>query len=544
MPSPEAKARSWRARRRLIGLCVAVVAVLAVACEPVKPPPEEPPPPPPPGWIATSPAIFPAFTTDIPDYVARCDASAPVQVSVDAPAETTVSVNGLPFQGGQFATEVTRDVGQSFWIVVQAPSGTTTHEVRCLPADFPDWTASRTGQTQAEYYATTTPWSVPAFQSRPVVFDNNGVPVWWSDTTSTYFTTVLQDPNDNNNPKVTWTFQNGAGAQEHNLDGSVYHTVNTTPNGSDPHDILALPNGNYVMVENVSVPAQNLTACGGTASQTLIDQVIQEITPQGAVVSMWDTKTHIPVSETDPQWYSNNCSQGDAYHWNSIEPTSDGYILSFRHLDAIYKINKTTGAVEWKLGGSSHVEALDEKRLAVQQDPVFDGADPATNHFGGQHDARLLGDGTVALHDNGTNLNRPPRAVRYQIDTTNKTATLLESHDDALMPASNCCGSARKLPGGNWVMGWGGTQGSARVGTEITDSGSRVFLLQFSTSGGMYRFTPVPFGVLSRNALRAGMDTQYGTPPVGTTSSGASRGTAKAPAPSPPASTPQQIDQP
>lgn len=36
--------------------------------------------------------------------------------------------------------------------------------------------------------------------------------------------------------------------------------------------------------------------------------------------------------------------------------------------------------------------------------------------FGGQHDARREPDGTVALHDNGTGLNRPPRAVRYRLD--------------------------------------------------------------------------------------------------------------------------------
>jgi hypothetical protein len=468
--------------------------------------------------------------------VIKCDASAPILITVDAPADTTVSINGQPFEGGQFSTSLTRDVGQSFVIVVQSPTALTTHFVRCLPADFPDWTAQRTGETQAEYYATTTPWSVPAFQSRPVIFDNNGVPVWWSNTTNTYFTTVLQDPNDNNNPKVAWTFQNGAGAQEHNLDGSVYHTVNTAPSGSDPHDLLAL-NGKYVMVENVSVPHQNLTACGGTNDETLIDQVIEEITPQGVAVPFWDTMTHIPVSETDPQWYGSNCQQGDAYHWNSIERTSDGdYILSFRHLDAIYRIDGTTGAIEWKLGGTPRAESL-----TVQQDPVFTGG----SHFGGQHDARLLSDGTVTLHDNGTNLDRAPRAVRYQIDATNKTATLVESHDDALMPASNCCGSARKLSGGDWVMGWGGTQGSARVGTEMTDSGSRVFLLQFSTSGGMYRFTPVLPGVLDRNAIRAGMDTQYNTPPIGTATSGASAST-KSPATPPPA--PQtsnpQVDQP
>jgi hypothetical protein len=44
--------------------------------------------------------------------------------------------------------------------------------------------------------------------------------------------------------------------------------------------------------------------------------------------------------------------------------------------------------------------------------------------------------------------------------------------------------------------------------SELTSSGSRVFLLQF-TSGTLYRAVPVPFGVLDRAALRAGMDAQY-----------------------------------
>src|SRR6266496_3009544 len=98
MSSAEPKRRPRLARRHLIGFCVAVVAVVAAACSPVKPPPE---PPPPPGWIATSPTLFPAFSADIPDYVAKCDASSPIVITVNAPDGTNVSINGMPFQGGQ-----------------------------------------------------------------------------------------------------------------------------------------------------------------------------------------------------------------------------------------------------------------------------------------------------------------------------------------------------------------------------------------------------------------------------------------------------------
>src|SRR6266511_150679 len=519
MPSPEPKVHPRRVRRRLVACSVAVLALVAAACATTK---EPPPPPPAPGWIATNPTLFPAFTTDIPDYVIKCDKSAPVHISVDAPPDTTVSVNGLPFQGGQFGTEVTRDVGQSFTIVVQAPSGTTTHFVRCLPSDFPDWTAQRTGDTQAAWYVMSTPQTGPT-PNYPVIFDHDGVPVWWSAPLGNSFTTVL--PNND----VAWTLNTGAGAEEHALDGHLVRTVKSLipGSGTDIHDLLLLPNGNYVLVGNISVPA-DLTSCGGSATGSLLDHVIQEIQPgqKGAhdvVVWSWDTMAHIPVSESDPQWQS-ACATGDAYHWNSIEPTSDGFILSFRHLDAIYRIKKDLGqlddgTIEWKLGGSARPESL-----TVQQDPVFD--TPVSSHFGGQHDARLLDDGTVTLHDNGSNLGRPPRAVRYQIDTSSKTATLIEQLSDPLMPSSNCCGDARKLlPGGNWVMGWGGSGGDNRVVTEMTADGSRVFLLQFP-NGVLYRGTPVPFGQLQRDDLHAGMDAQFGTPPVGTTSAGARPNTA------------------
>ena len=226
---------------------------------------------------------------------------------------------------------------------------------------------------------------------------------------------------------------------------------------------------------------------------------MEELAPNGTVVWSWDAMDHIPIAETDPQW-RNVVSNGsyDAYHWNSIDPTGTGFILSFRHLDAVYNVDQTTGNVVWKLGGSPRPESL-----AIQNDGVF----TSGSGFGGQHDARLLSDGTVTVHDDGTGRSRPPRAVHYQIDTTAHTASLLDQLSDPLVPASPCCGSARELPGGNWVMGWGGTN----TATEMAPDGTREFLLQVASGIGLYRVIPISPGVLDRGALRAGMDAQYAT---------------------------------
>ncbi|HEY7105848.1 MAG TPA: aryl-sulfate sulfotransferase [Acidimicrobiia bacterium] len=523
-----------------------------------------------PPLITSDPGLFPAFSAGVHDYVSRCSASAPVQVSVVAPAGTTVSVDGQLAASGSFTAAVTRDVGQSFAIVVAGLQPADTYYVRCLPADFPTWTVQQYAPTQAEYYVLG-----GAFAKYVAIVDTNGVPVWWDvPPSSAVFAQLLPDG------KFGWiTGQNGA-AQELPLTGSPVQTIAASVPGAsavDNHEFLQLPNGHHVVVVNRAVPDVDLSAWGpGFTTGTVLDHVIEELDANGNVVWSWDTIGHIPVTETDAQWrgtttgcFGVTCQ--DAYHWNSIEPIIEpngdpGFVINYRHTDAAYNIDQTTGSIVWRLGGvarrstsadgtttsaSTTVTAADgafaaadvgltisdslglipagtritavsspttavisqgatgtsttdvlttnPESLTVQGDPVFS----AGSHFGGQHDPRVLSDGTVTLYDDGTGLDRPPRAVRYQIDRVAMTATLVEQvNDPSLVSNSSCCGSARKLSGGDWVVGWGGNN----YVSEMTPTGSRVFLLRITSGAFVYRAVPVPFGVLDRNALRADMD--------------------------------------
>ena len=119
-------------------------------------------------------------------------------------------------------------------------------------------------------------------------------------------------------------------------------------------------------------------------------------------------------------------------------------IASFRHLDAVYKIDKSTGAIVWKLGGTSRPESLTVIGIHARYT------------FGGQHDARLLPDGTLTVFDNRTNLGYDtPRAVRFRIDETDRNRDAAAVDQRPARPASHCCGSARRLGNGDWLIDWG-----------------------------------------------------------------------------------------
>jgi Arylsulfotransferase (ASST) len=464
---------------------VSLVALGLAACQPVKPPG----PPAPPAQVSTNPPLFPGFQPDVFDYVNRCDPTTATDVHVDAPEGTTVSVDGSPSASGQFSVQVPQDVGRSFSFVVTTAGNSTTHYVRCLPGDFPTWSVEKSGTPQAAFYVTTLLEGFGA-PSYPVIFDSNGVPVWWLDRKPS----SLMNPLPNNHFA---TIVSGK-MEEYDLNGNVVRTFSTVGAGADFHDVLLLPNGNYVMATEQEQLC-NLTSWGLGPLESCANHVLQELQPPATpgappvVVWSWDTSLHIPVTETTSPWRGPGPFGGGyrPWHFNSIEDTGDGFIVSFRHLDAVYKIDKSLGTIVWKLGGTARPESLQ-----LVNDP-FGG-------LGGQHDARVHGDGMVTIYDNGTNSSpsRPPRAARYLIDANAKTATLTELLLDGGIASSSCCGSARPLPSGNWVVGWGGNPSI----TEHRPDGSRVFHLHGTR---VYRGLPLLPSDFTASDFRAGMDSQY-----------------------------------
>jgi hypothetical protein len=474
-----------------MALALALVALGLAACLPAKPPAQPP-------IITTTPALFPSFERGVLDYVNRCDPSTATTVQVDASADMTVSVDGSPPSSGSFTVQVTQDVDKQFTIDVTTSGTTTTHHVRCLPSDFPTWSVQKNGEPQAAFYATNLVrgFGPPSYSA---VFDTNGVPVWWLDPKQTF----LLAPLPNKNFAI---LKIGGGMEEYSLSGQLMRSLNTVGGPSDFHDVLLLPNGHYVLATLQGQPCSLAEWGLGALPKTCVNHVFQELDPAtGLPVWTWDTSLHIPVTETTANWQAEQTSRTrdayDPWHYNSVEDTGDGFIISFRHLDAVYKIDKTTGAIVWKLGGTARPESLQ-----IVNDPL--------NGTAGQHDARLLDNGNVTIYDNGTlglGPHRQPRAVRYALDLQAKTATLTQQIQDPDVTLSGCCGSARRLPDANWVTGWGGTSHI----TEHTPAGSRVFRIAGTF---VYRGLPLLPGEFTTDEFRAGMDAKYAS---GVTAQGA-----------------------
>jgi hypothetical protein len=180
---------------------------------------------------------------------------------------------------------------------------------------------------------------------------------------------------------------------------------------------------------------------------------------------------------------------------NAIEPDgTDGLMFSARHLNAIYHITKSTGAIDWKIGETPRPESL-----AVIGDLRPGAVGPNGQALSGQHDVRKWSDGSGSVHDNGTLVGRPPSIIRYRIDTTNRTAEVVEEIHDDRVSQSSCCGSARWLPGGNGLVQWGATP----FLTELDPRGTPVLTIEYNLGAEFsYRAVPVLSGMVDADTLR------------------------------------------
>ena len=213
----------------------------------------------------------------------------------------------------------------------------------------------------------------------------------------------------------------------------------------------------------------DLSKLGGRRDELLETNVIQEIDVEtGAVLFEWHTLGAIGLGESYRPAPRQRGKVHDPYHLNSIALDSDGdLIVSARHTNAVYKIDRSTGEVLWRLGGK-------QSTFEMQRGTTFKL----------QHDARPGPDGTITLFDNVAEdlpaRGRSSRGIRIALDEDRRTAALVEEfeHPDGLLSPTQ--GSMQPLEGEGAFIGWGGLQ---PYFTEFDDRGDTVFDAHFAAEG-------------------------------------------------------------
>ncbi len=285
----------------------------------------------------------------------------------------------------------------------------------------------------------------------------------------------------------------------HALDTLTTTTVMTVGSPTDAHEFQLLPNGDHLLLTYPVENGVDLSSLGSFASglSSIVDCEIQEIDPSGSMVWSWLATQHIAIGESLEATKAtvNGTALIDVYHCNSIDVdgTRSNLLISSRYANALYYIDRTTGKILWKLGGSA-ANKDGAQCLQVVGDPL------AT--FNMQHDARFRPNGNVTLFDDHGRFADAgvARGVEYALDPDAGTATV--AFQFLGTAESNREGSFRRYSDGENVIGWGYIATDPRIVTEVDSTGRDVLDVAFGGTES-YRAIKVPVSELDIALLRS-----------------------------------------
>lgn len=408
-------------------------------------------------------ALVPAFAPDVLDYtVTSLNSRFPVTVTAATrEAAAFITVQGQPVGSGS-PVEVTLSQQQDLEVVVTG-QGSAPREYRVhyrppsLPA-FTVWTGAAHGTEQvlltpnAEalmavdragallFYRLFKPASVYDFQQHVLPTGERVYSYWLDDP---------KEPGGAGTRLMNERFEDlgSAGLLPHDGDGVI---------ASDVHDFILLGDQHYVALAN---PLRLVDLSGfnrGWSGQALVVAAVVQEVDHGVVVFEWDSTEH-------PRLYAdsvdgNTFQEGvfsDYLHINSvqIDPLDQNFIISLRHSDSVLKLDRTTGATLWTLGGRS-----DEFHLTPEQ------------RFSHQHFARRQADGSLQLFDNGNGVHQT-RVLSLRLDEATRTLKSFEvlCAKPADLPQTVAMGSVSALPGDRELIGWGAAWGSTVLQPAVTE---------------------------------------------------------------------------
>src|ERR687889_578937 len=315
-------------------------------------------------------------------------------------------------------------------------------------------------------------------QGGSLIVDNGGQVVWFRPLRETFGRAMdFRVQTYRGRPVLTW-METGSG--EYVICDRTYHEIARIEAGNgyegDHHEFLISPQDTALITIYNRVP-RDLSSVGGPKESLAVQGIVQEIDIEaGEVLLEWKSLDHVALDESYAKPGEDIDSPGiDYFHLNSIDVDHDNNLLiSARKTSAVYKIDRTSGEVIWRLGGKkSDFEMGEGTRFAFQ------------------HDARRLPDGTISIFDNGSLLfeNGTPKAVEesraivLELDQKRMRASLVREYTHPEKQYADAAGNMQVLPNGNVFVGWG----RALTISEFSADGELLFDLRVAQEHRSYR---------------------------------------------------------
>ncbi|WP_243795422.1 arylsulfotransferase family protein [Saccharopolyspora gloriosae] len=314
------------------------------------------------------------------------------------------------------------------------------------------------------------------FQPGALIMDDLGQPVWFSQPAEGVIADMKVQQYQGK-PVLTWWegaihIPPGFGEGRFVVLDENYERIATVSpaNGlqGDMHEFVLTPQGTALLIIYSEVRADT-TPVGGAPDAKVLEGVIQEIDiATGDLLFEWRSLEHVTLDESfypvpkDPEeWF-------DYIHLNAVCEDGDALLVSARCTHAVYRIDRATGEVNWRLNG---------KKSDFKMGPDAP--------FAWQHDCRRLSDGTISLFDNAAAApgRGKSRALTLGVDETARTANVVRSHESPEGLLAPNQGNTQVLANGHLFVGWGGEP----YFTEFDENGAVLFHGKFVDSITSYR---------------------------------------------------------
>jgi hypothetical protein len=313
----------------------------------------------------------------------------------------------------------------------------------------------------------------------PMIVDDQGQLVWYSKYTSARDFKVQRY---RGKPVLTWwegRVFDGHGIGEYVIFDDSYREMARVRTGNgyrgDLHEFLITPEDTALLVAYAK-RRWDLSPIGGPKDGMVWEGIVQEVDIEsGKVIFEWHSLDHVGVEESYIELSEDPDHPYDYFHINSIDVEPDGnLLLCARNTWGIYKVERKSGEVLWRLGGKKSDFQMAEG-----------------THSAFQHDARRHSDGTITIFDNGAHpkVHDRSRGIVVELDEQKMSAKLVREYTSPQKRLSTSQGNMQLLPNSNVLIGWG----SGPYVSEFSDEGELLFDACFPPECESYRAFRFPW---------------------------------------------------